>query len=131
MPTLPPRFVPVIVPFAGLFRHRTWRLARALLVGAILAPDVRTVTSVLRILGLAHERRFCRYDRVLSRAVWSPRAASRLLLTLLVRAFALTGPLVLGIDDTRALRILSLSVYRSIVASPHPDTTAGKRGATL
>ena len=37
----------------------------------------RTVASVLRILGLAHERRFCRDHRVLSRAVWSPRAASQ------------------------------------------------------
>jgi hypothetical protein len=71
---LPARFAPVIVPFAGLFGQRTWRHARALLLGAILAPGVRTVASVLRILGLARERRFCRYHRVLSRAVWSPRA---------------------------------------------------------
>jgi hypothetical protein len=36
----------------------------------------------------------------MSRAAWSPCAASRLLLTRLVRAFALTGPLVVGIDET-------------------------------
>lgn len=72
MPPLPPRLVPVIVPFAKLFRPRTWRHARALLLGAILAPGVRTVTSVLRILGLAHERRFRRYHRVQSRAAYSP-----------------------------------------------------------
>ena len=76
MSALPTRFAPVIVPFAGLFRQRTWRHARALLVGAILAPGVRTVTSVLRVLGLARERRWVNYHRVLSRAAWSGRAAS-------------------------------------------------------
>lgn len=123
MTTLPPRFVPVIVAFAPLFRQRTWRHARALLVGAILAPGVRTVTSVLRILGLAREHRFCRYHRVLSRAVWSPRAASRILLGLLVRAFAPTGPVVLGIDDTierrRGRRIRAKGIYRDPVRSSH------------
>ena len=123
MSALPTRFVPVIVPFAGLFRQRTWRHARALLLGAILAPGVRTVASVLRILGLARERRFCRYHRVLSRAAWSPRAASRLLLLLLVRAFAPVGPLVVGIDDTierrRGKRIRAKGIYRDSVRSSH------------
>jgi hypothetical protein len=41
MPVVPTRFVPVIVPFAALFRQPTWRHARALLIGAILAPGVR------------------------------------------------------------------------------------------
>lgn len=121
--TVPTRFVPVIVAFAGLFRQRTWRYARALLVGALLTPGVRTVASVLRILGLARERRFCRYHRVLSRAVWSPRAASRLLLGLLVRAFVRDGPLVFGIDDTierrRGKRIRAKGIYRDPVRSSH------------
>jgi hypothetical protein len=119
---LPTRFVPVIVPFAALFRQRTWRHARALLLGAIRAPGVRTVASVLRIRGLAHERRFCRYHRVLSRAVWSPRAASRLLLLMLVRAFAPNGPLVVGIDDTierRGTRIRAKGIDRDAVRSSH------------
>lgn len=123
MPALPTRFVPVIVPFAALFRQRTWRHARALLLGAILAPGVRTVASVLRVLGLARERRFCRYHRVLSRAVWSPRAASRVLLGLLVRAFAPAGPVVLGIDDTierrRGKHITATGIYRDPVRSSH------------
>jgi hypothetical protein len=121
--TLPPRFAPVIVAFAGLFRQRTWRSARALLAGAILAPGVRTVTGVLRVLGLARERHWVNYHRVLSRAVWSPRAASCLLLRLLVRAFAPEGPLVFGIDETierrRGKRIRAKGIYRDPVRSSH------------
>jgi DDE superfamily endonuclease len=120
---LPARFVSVILPFAGLFRQRTWRHARVLLVGAILAPGVRTVTRVLRILGLAQERRWVNYHRVLSRAVWSPRRASYLLLRLLVRTFPSAGPLVFGIDETierrRGKRIRAKGIYRDPVRSSH------------
>jgi hypothetical protein len=71
-----------------------------LLLGAILAPGQRTVTAVLRIMGLSMEKHFQNYHRVLNRAVWSSREASRLLLGLLVAAFAVRGPVVLGLDDT-------------------------------
>jgi len=94
-----------------------------LLTGAILAPGQRTVTSILRITGLSRERRFVNYHRVLSRAAWCPRAASRLLLGLLVAAFAPKGPVVLGIDDTierrRGKRIAAKGIYRDPVRSSH------------
>jgi hypothetical protein len=51
------------------------------------APSKRTVASALRAVGLENERRFCRYHRVLSRAVWSSREVSRVLLVLLVETF--------------------------------------------
>ena len=100
MPRLPSRFAAVILTFAPLFLQRSWRHAEVLLTGAVVAPGQRTVTSILRITGLARERRFVNYHRVLNRAAWCPRAASRLLLGLLVAAFAPAGPVVLGIDDT-------------------------------
>ena len=68
---LPARFAAIILAFAPLFRHRTWRHAEVLLIGAILAPGKRTVTSLLRITGLSRERRFANYHRVLNRARWS------------------------------------------------------------
>ena len=121
MSTVPTRFASVILCFAGLFRQRTWRLAEQMLIGAILAPGVRTVASVLRVLGLTGERHFVNYHRVLSRAVWSPRAAARVLLGLLVRAFVPQGPIVFGIDDTierrRGARIAALGIYRDPVRS--------------
>ncbi len=92
MPRLPSRFAAVILAFAPLFLQRGWHPAEVLLTGAILAPGQRTVTSILRITGLARERRFVNRHRVLSRAAWCPRAASRVLLGLLVAAFAPKGP---------------------------------------
>ncbi|AWV20597.1 Transposase [Roseomonas mucosa] len=120
---LPPRFAAVILSFAPLFFHRSWQHAEVLLIGAILAPGKRTVTSLLRISGLAQERRFVNYHRVLNRAVWSPRAASRLLLAHLITAFAPDGPVILGIDDTierrRGKRIAAMGIYRDPVRSSH------------
>ena len=123
MPRLPSRFAAVILTFAPLFLQRSWRRASVLLTGAILAPGGRTVASVLRITGLARERQFVNYHRVLNRAAWCPRAATRLLLGLLVPAFAPAGPVVLGIDDTierrRGKRIAAKGIYRDLVRSSH------------
>ncbi len=124
MPDLPARFAAIIVSFAPLFRHRTWHHAEILLVGAILAPGKRTVTSILRITGLSRERHFVNYHRVLNRARWSGREAARLLLGLLIHAFAPTGPVILGLDDTierrRGKRIKAKGIYRDpVLAPPH------------
>src|SRR4051812_15296543 len=102
---LPACFASLILTFAPVFlQERTWRRAELLLIGAILAPGKRTVTSLLRIAGLGRERRFTNYHRVLNRAAWDARAAARLLLGLLVAAFAPAGPVGLGIDDTSERR---------------------------
>ena len=61
---LSPAFASVIVTFAPLFFKRTWRQAEQLLLGALLAPGKRTVTSVLRILGQADDRCFQRFHLV-------------------------------------------------------------------
>jgi DDE superfamily endonuclease len=119
---LPARFAAVLQTFTPVFRQqRTWRHAELLLIGAILAPGKRTVTSLLRIAGLGRERRFTTYHRVLNRAVWSGRAAAGRLLGLLITAFAPSGPVVLGVDDTierrRGERIAAKGIYRDPVRS--------------
>ena len=123
MLSLPPLFVALLNTFAPLFSGRVWRHAQVLFIGALLAPGQRTVTSCLRIVGLGTERRFVNYHRVLNRARWSGRAASHLLLKLLVQRFVPTGPVVLGIDDTierrRGKRIQAKGIYRDPVRSSH------------
>jgi hypothetical protein len=123
MPTLPPAMLAVLAPFAPLFDRRVWPYAVVLVVGTLLAPGKRTVTAALRVMGLAHTRRFERYHRVLNRAQWSSLAASRVLLSLLVAAFVPTGPLLVGIDETierrRGKRIAAKGIYRDPVRSSH------------
>jgi len=120
-----------------LFSHRVWRHAQVLLLGAILAPGRRTVTSCLRIVGLGGESRFVNYHRVLSRACWRGREASRLLLGLLVQRLVPEGPIVLGIDDTierrRGKRIQAKGIYRDPVRSSrsHFVKASGLRWASL
>jgi hypothetical protein len=120
---LPPRFAATILCFAPLFFQRSWRHAEMLLIGAILTPGRRTVTSILRITGLGRERRFVNYHRILNRAAWSGRAAARVLLGLLLDTFVPKGPVILGLDDTierrRGKRIRAKGIYRDPVRSSH------------
>jgi hypothetical protein len=121
MLTLPSGYVSLIQIFAPCFSKLVWRHAQVLLIGAILVPGRRTVTAVLRIMGLSDERQFQTYHRVLNRAAWSSWALSRTLLKLLVAAFVPTGPIVCGLDDTierrRGAQIKAKGIYRDPVRS--------------
>jgi len=92
-------------------------------MGAILCPVERTVTAVLRVVGLSKEKHFQNYHRVLNRAIWSSLEASHILLGLLINAFAMSGPVILGLDDTierrRGAKIKAKGIYRDPVRSSH------------
>jgi hypothetical protein len=121
MLSLPVSIIQLLSVFAPLFSARVFHSVQVLLVGAILTPGRRTVTNVLRVLGLQHERHFQTYHRVLNRAQWSSRKAAQILLSLLVRAFAPDGVLVLGIDETLERRqgdkIAAKGIYRDAARS--------------
>ena len=138
MLTLPNAIVPVLNPFATLFRSPTWLKAQILLVGAILAPGQRTVAAALRVMGLSDDRNYARYYQVLNRAVWSPREAARILLLLLLQHLDQgDGPLIFGIDETlerrRGPKIKSLGMYRDAVRSSrsHLVKASGLRWISL
>lgn len=119
---LPNDIVHLLVPFAQAFSDRTWEWVQLLVVGAILAPGRRTVTAILRVLGLSDERQFQRYHRVLNRVKWSGLLISRILLTLLVATFLAAGvPLIIAADETIERRtgdkIRAKGVWRDAVRS--------------
>jgi DDE superfamily endonuclease len=122
MPPLPDAIILVLAPVAPLFSPRVWLHAQLLLLGALLAPGARTVTAALRVMGLAMERRFTNYHRVLNRATWSARQGSRILLGVLVTGLVPSGtPIILGADDTVERRsgrqITAKGCYRDAVRS--------------
>ena len=99
------------------------------MVGAILRPGQRTVAAALRVMGRSGQRDYARYHEVLSRAAWSPRAAARVLLVLLLQHLdGGDGPLVFGIDETlerrRGAKIKSRGIYRY---EPQPGFPIVKR----
>ena len=120
MLTLPDAILPVLHPFATLFRSPTWLKAQILLVGAILAPGQRTVAAALRVMGLSDDRNYARYHQVLNRAVWSPRQAAGILLVLLLQHLDQgDGPLIFGI---RALIRKPWSGVAALKSNPWAST---------
>lgn len=121
MLTLPDEYNTLLAVFQAQFSKRLWPLVRTLVIGAILAPRKRTVTAILRIMGLGQELHFQNFHRVLNRAVWSNLALSARLLPLLLATFLPHGPVVLGIDETlerrRGARIRAKGIYRDPVRS--------------
>ncbi len=122
MRNLPLAIIQVLRQFESVFSDRVWDYAKVLLVGAILAPGIRTVTAALRVMGLSQDPQFQNYHRVLNRATWSSRALSRVLLRLLIHAFVPPdAPIVVGVDEhierRRGARIAAKGIYRDAVRS--------------
>jgi len=103
MPDLPARFAWIILAFASLSVHPSWRHARVLLIGALPAPGRPTVSSLIRITGRSHEHHLVNYHRALSRARWCPGAGLAF-----CSAFSSipspSGPVVMAVDDTMERR---------------------------
>jgi hypothetical protein len=135
---LPSEIIAVLNHFAPVFSRRGWALAQVLVIGAILAPGKRTVTSVLRVMGLSGERQFQKYHRVLNRCRWSSLALSQILLKLLLVAFvAPDEAIVVGLDETierrRGEQIEAKGIYRDPVRSSqsHFVKTSGLRWVVM
>jgi hypothetical protein len=128
----------VLHPFLPVVSERIWDWVQVLVIGAILTPRQRTVTAILRIMGLSGERQFQNYHRVLNRASWSSLRASQILLRLLVAAFVAVGaPVIVAADDTlerrRGKRIAAKGHFRDPVLSSekHSIASEGLRWVSL
>src|SRR5512135_379130 len=134
---LPPEIIALLASFTSLVSDRVWTKAQVLAIGALLATGHRTVCSVLRIMGLSHERHFTNYHRVLNRDAWSCLAAGQVLLALIVAVIPRDWPIVLAADDTierrSGRRIKAKGCYRDPVRSSrkHVVTCFGLKWVAL
>jgi hypothetical protein len=122
MLNLPIWMITILTAFApAIYGQTTWYKIEVMVAGAILATGKRTVSAVLRVMGLSGERNYPKYHQVLSRAVWSGLTVSVILLRLLLKTFDTGGPLVFGIDETierrRGEKIAAKGIYRDPVRS--------------
>lgn len=121
MLTPPLQIIALLNAFAPHFTKPAFRHVQTLILGALLTTGRRTVASALRAVGLAKEKQFQNYHRLLSRDKWSSRRLAKVLLLLLIQAFVPTGPLVLGIDETLERRqgdkIKAKGIYRDAARS--------------
>jgi hypothetical protein len=91
----------LLEPFRCLFTAPTWKHMLTLLRGTLLARGRRTVTAALWHTGHQQDPHFSPFHQVLNRAHWSPLAASRHLLHLIVATFVQAGgTLDVVIDET-------------------------------
>ena len=84
----PPVLAGWMSAFRGCFSAPIWSRILVLIASAVLAPGKRTVSQVLRVMGLAAGPGFARYHEVLSRARWDARAVARALLVRVLDAFS-------------------------------------------
>jgi hypothetical protein len=116
--------IPLLEAFRPLFTAPTWNKMLTLLRGALLARGRRTVTAALWQTGHDQDPHFSAFHQVLNRARWSPRQASRRLLTLILQTFAQAGgSLEIVIDETLERRwgpkIRQRGHYRDSARSSH------------
>ena len=113
--------------FRPSFTAPVWHRILVLVAGAVLAPGKRTVTQLLRVMGLADEPSFRRYHEVLSRARWDGRAVARRLLLYIIERLLPDGEMVVGIDDTIerrwGARINARGIYRYPVRPPRATSS--------
>ena len=95
MPTPSAENIQLLSIFAIAFTVPTFSKVLVLIYGTILAPGRRTVTSALRAMGLADDKGYGKYHRVLNRDRWSPWVVSKILLGLLIRVFVPEGGMLL------------------------------------
>ena len=113
--------IALISVFMPMFSEKIWEKVEILLIGAILCRGNRTVSSILRVMGLKEEKNFCNYHRVLNRVKWSGLIGAKILFGMLVSLIPETWPLIILIDETierrKGKKIKAKGVYRDGVKS--------------
>jgi hypothetical protein len=112
--------------FCGCCSARVFDRLVTLLIGWLLAPRRRCVTSMLRLLAASVDGHWSDYHRVLSQARYSMLALARVLATLVLRLVPEDQPAILCVDDTvtrhRGPKVYGRCCHRDPVRSSHDVT---------
>ena len=128
---------PITGAFASCFSARLYQRFLLLVVGLILAPRRRCVTSALRVVHPFLDGHFTSYHRILSHAKWSMWRCGRVLAGLVLALIPGDRPVVLAVDDTVARhngpKVFGRCCHRDPTRSSHGITvvTWGHRWVVL
>jgi hypothetical protein len=118
--SLSPAIIAILWPFSVLFSTSSWQTSLTLLLGAILCRGNRTVTGILRAIGLSQDSGFSKYHRILNSLDWSPKRGSEILLKILLKMIGKERPVIV-IDETlerrKGKKIRAKGYYRDAVRS--------------
>ena len=98
MQSLPAPMLSVMGIFSPLFSYPTYQNLLLLTFGHILCKGRRTITEVLKQLGLKNVKNFSKYHDVFSKAKWPVLGASKLLFLKMTQL--IKGKILLSIDST-------------------------------
>jgi hypothetical protein len=122
MPSPSASVMQILNVFMLAFTAPAFAKAVVLACGTILTPGPRTISAVLRAVGLKDEAKFGKYHRLLNRDKWDTLLVSRLLLQLIVETcLESTSRIILAVDETLERRwgpqITILGYYRDPIRS--------------
>lgn len=119
---LPNAMLTILATFAPLFSRPVFKNAIMLMASHFLCTGKRTVTNLLRRLGMHKEKKFTKYFYVIRKAKWSPFQASKILLLMLIDSLLpKNSQIEINIDTNlnrrRGPKIKGLGRHRDAVAS--------------
>src|ERR1700722_11449431 len=117
MLNLPASMIAILGVFAPLFSRPVFKNGTLLIAGHFLTHGRRTLTNILRRLGLQNEQKFTKYFYVLRKAKWSSFKASKILFLLIVdRLLPKDASIEINIDShlnkRRGPKIKGLGLHR-------------------
>ena len=119
MPNLPSTMITVLSIFLPLFSSPTYNNFLLLFYGHILCKGRRTITEILKRIGLKNIKNFSKYHDFFRKAKWSSLKGAQILFVRLVAC--VPGEILVSIDSTierrKGSKIKSLGIQRDPVRS--------------
>lgn len=121
MPNLPSPIISVLTIFLPLFSKPTFNKFWLLFYAHILCKGSRTVTALLKRMGLRHTTKFSDYHSFFNKNKWSPLHGAKILFLKLLSLFPENESIYIALDTTverrRGFKIKSLNIQIDAVRS--------------